>query len=331
MDNQQTIVYGALAVILLVVLGSAFYTFSQVNALKGQVDGFSSKISSLDSLTAAQQSRIASLETKVGSLDVNAKVILFYDSSCDFCGNEFILQDLEQTQQALASQKIGLQTVDIKDNPNPALASGVKSVPVFFSSKADLASNAKLVDFYNSLPQIRFSVQETSFGAMALPPVTGAVVGAQSCRNDAVVTLSYFYSPTCAFCQPVFYGNGTRYNDPNLTTRFQVLAKDTVANLSASFGSRLQLSEHCAAVHTLEENQVVLNISQSDAQICTQETGKDVFDVDQGLFDSYGLFGAPAFVIDCQYITSARDSAQLTQALCELRPDICALANVTAG
>ncbi|MDP2717884.1 MAG: hypothetical protein Q8P02_04025, partial [Candidatus Micrarchaeota archaeon] len=128
---------------------------------------------------------------------------------------------------------------------------------------------------------------------------------------------------------PVFYGNGTRYNDPNLTTKFQVLAQDAVENLTGIFGQEINVAERCAAVHSADENLQVLNISQSDGALCQEKLGDARFAKDQTAFDNYGLFGAPAFVVDCQYITSVRDSAQLQQAICELRPELCASLNTT--
>lgn len=329
MANQQLVVYASLAVILLVVLGSAFYTFSQVNTMKNQVATLQSQAQENNALLVSQQQRIAAIETELSASQVTGKVVLFYDSGCAFCGNEAVLTNIDQTRQALLSQRIGLELVDVKDNANPALAVGVKNVPTFFSSSTDLAINPSLVSFMNSLSSIRFSLQETMQGVYAFPPVTGKIISTPSCAVENQVQLEEFYSPTCAFCRKVTYANGTLYNNASVDIRFSALSGDAAQNVSKKFGSKLDLTQRCIAVHSLEENQQVLNASKSDEALCIQDVGSDAFDENEALADRYGVYGAPLFVLDCQYTTSVREPDKLSQAICDVRPELCG--NQTAG
>ncbi|MBI4360829.1 hypothetical protein HY572_03585 [Candidatus Micrarchaeota archaeon] len=323
MANQQLVLYASLAVILLVVLGSAFYTFSQVNGLKNQVATLQTQVQEANSLLVNQQQRLQAVESQLSASQVTGKVVLFYDSDCVLCDNAALLSNIDQTRQALLEQRIGLELVDVKDNANPALAAGVKHVPTFFSSSSDLAVNPRLVEFMNSLVSIRFSLQETAQGVYAFPPLTGQIISTPSCSVEGEVKLEEFYSPTCAFCRPVFYDNGTQYNNASLDARFSVLSGDAAKNASAEFGAKLDLRQRCVAIHSLEENRDVLNVSKSDEALCIEEVGADAFDENEKTADRYGVYGAPLFVVDCQYTTSVRESDKLKQAICQLHSELC--------
>ncbi|GEM_PF-2127816 len=323
-ENQHTIVYAALAVILLVVLGSSFYTFSQLNTLNAKVAELQSQSGGTNAaLITVLTSRVASLEKKIQELGVTAKLVLFYDSSCTFCNNNFMLNNLEQTRSILAQESIGLAIVDVKDDPRSALAAGVRNVPVFFAGTSDLSANPRLIDFFTSLPQIQFALQESDQGLTAFPPTTAKIIQNTSCQIPGKVQLEEFYSPTCPFCRPVFYGNGTRYNNGTTDVRFSELSGDTAQNVSRHFGSKLELTQRCIGVHALDENKQVLNLTQSDEALCIEEVGPQAYDENQAVADTYGVPGAPTFVIDCQYLTKVRESDKLQEAICQLRPELC--------
>ena len=323
-ESQNTIVYAALAVILLVVLGSSFYSFSQLNTLNAKVAELQNQQSNNNNaLIAALTSRVSSLEQKIQELSVSAKLVLFYDSSCTFCNNNFMINNIEQTRSILAKEGIGLSIVDVKDNARGALAAGVRNVPVFFAGTSDLSANPKLIDFFNSLPQINFALQESDQGVTAFPPTTAKVIQNSSCQISGSVQLEEFYSPTCPFCRPVFYGNGTPYNNASKDVRFSELSGDAAQNVSQRFGAKLDLKQRCIGVHTLDENKQVLNLTQSDEALCIEEVGNAAYDENQAVADEYGVPGAPTFVIDCQYITKVREPDKLQEAICDLRPELC--------
>ena len=324
-ESQNTIIYAALAVILLVVLGSSFYTFSQLNALSAKVAENQNQNGGTNAaLIASLTARVAALEQKIQELQVTAKLVLFYDSSCTFCNNNFMLNNIDQTRQLLSQDGIGLSVVDVKDNPRSALAAGVRNVPVFFAGTSDLSANPKLVDFFTSLAGIQFALQESDQGVTAFPPVTAKVIDSQSCSESGQVRVEEFYSPTCPFCRPVFYANGTRYNNATNDVRFSELSGDAVASIEKRFGEKVNLTSRCVGIHTLNENRQVLNVTKSDEGLCVEQIGSEAYDENQALADAYGVIGAPTFVLDCQYITKVRESAKLEQAICDLRPELCA-------
>ncbi len=330
-NGQNTVIYAALAVMLLVVLGSSFYSFSQLNSINGKISDLEKQgqgSTQNQAAIAALQTRIQALESKVLQQSVTSKMLLFYDSSCATCSNEQLLLNLDDTRAKLATQGIGLQSVDIKDTPNSALAVGVRNVPVFFASSADLASSPRLVEFFNSLPQIKFALQEIPQGLIAYPPLTSKVI-ASNCSQPGAVTLEEFYSTTCPFCRPVFYANGTRYNDPIKDVRFSSLSEDAAKNVSAAFGSKLSLNSRCVNVHTLQDNQQMLNVNESDEALCIKSVGQTAYDENELASANYGISGAPSFVIDCQYISKVREPDKLQKAICDARPDVCAGLNTS--
>ncbi|MBI2445195.1 hypothetical protein HYV43_02290 [Candidatus Micrarchaeota archaeon] len=321
-NGQNTMIYAALAVILVVVLASSFYSFSQLGTLNAKIADLQSNGNNA-ALLSSLTSRIQSLEQKIQELQVTAKVVLFYDSSCTFCNNNYMLNSVDQTRQILAQQGIGLNVVDIKDNPRAALASGVRNVPVFFAGKSDLSSNSKLVGFFNSLAQLQFALQESDDGVTAYPPATAKVIQNTSCQESGKVNVEEFYSPTCAFCRPVYYANGTRYNDAGRDAQFSTLSGDAANATRLKFGDKLALQQRCLDIHTLDENRDVLNLTQSDGALCIEQNGEAALDESEAAADLYGVTGAPTFVIDCQYITKVRDADQLQRAICDLRPELC--------
>ncbi|MBI5226796.1 hypothetical protein HY994_06225 [Candidatus Micrarchaeota archaeon] len=323
-QGQNTVIYAALAVILLIVIASSFYMFSQLNSLSAKVTELSGQNNNQNAQAInALSARIAALESRFNELKVTGNVILFYDSSCTFCNNKFMLDNLDQTRTILANQSIGLKTVDVKDDPRAALAVGVSNVPVFFAGAADLSANPKLVNFMNALSRISFNLQESPNGITAYPPVTAKVVANLSCAVPGKVQLEEFYSPTCPFCLPVSYGNGTRYNNASIDPRFASLSHDAAQNLSQILGAKISLKQQCINVHSLTDNEQVLNVSASDEGLCVNQVGTDAFDKASAAADTYGVAGAPTFVLDCQYITKVRDTTQLEAAICQLHPELC--------
>lgn len=323
-ENQNTIVYAALAVILLVVLVSSFYTYSQLNSLSGRVSELSSQSSGTNTaLIASLTARVQALEQKLQELKVTAKLVLFYDSACTFCNNDFMLRNLDQTRQILTQQGIGLSVVDVKDNPRAALAAGVRNVPVFFAGTSDLSANPSLVDFFTTLPQIQFALQESEKGITAFPPTTAKFIQDTNCAETGKAKIEEFYSPTCPFCRPVFYGNGSMYNNASLDPRFSSLSGEAAQAVKQKFGDKLELQQRCIEAHSLNENKQFLNISKSDEAFCIEQVGQAQYDQSQAAAEKYGIPGAPTFVIDCQYITKVREANKLQEAICSLRPELC--------
>ncbi len=323
-NGQNTMIYAALAVILLVVLGSSFYTFNQLGTLNAKIADLQSNGNSQNAaLIASLSARVQSLEQKVQELDVSAKVVLFYDSSCTFCNNNYMLNSVDQTRTLLSQQGIGLSVVDIKDNARAARASGLSSVPAFFAGKSDLSANPKLVEFFTSLAQLQFAVQESDSGVSAFPPTTAKVIQNTTCAVDGKINVEEFYSPTCAFCRPVSYANGTRYNDASTNTLFSSLSGDAASNIKDQFGAKVSLQQRCISIHTLDENNAVLNLTKSDEALCIDESGDEAVAENEAAAEKYGIAGAPTFVLDCQYLTKVREADSLKAAICDLRPELC--------
>lgn len=323
-NGQNTMIYAALAVILLVMIGSSFYTFTQLGTLNAKIADLQSNGNAQNAaLIAALTARVQNLEQKIEQLDVTAKVVLFYDSACTFCNNNYMLNSVDQTRALLSQQNIGLSVVDIKDNPRAALASGLKTVPAFFAGKSDLSANPKLVEFFTSLAQIQFAVQESDAGVSAFPPTTAKVIQNTTCAVDGKINVEEFYSPTCAFCRPVNYANGTRYNNASTNALFSALSADAATDVKTAFGTKVSLQQRCISIHTLDENNAVLNLTKSDTALCIDESGDEAVSQNEAAAETYGIAGAPTFVLDCQYLTKVRETDKLKTAICDLRPELC--------
>jgi len=321
-NGQNTTIYAALAVILLVVLGSSFYTFNQLGALNAKIADVQNSGNNA-ALVSALTARVQSLEQQIQELKVSAKLVLFYDSSCTFCNNNYMLNSVDQTRSILAQQGIGLSVVDIKDNPRPALASGLRNVPAFFAGKSDLSSNSKLIDFFTSLTRLQFAIEESDAGVTAYPPTTAKVIQNTTCAVPGKVSVEEFYSPTCPFCRPVSYANGTRYNNATTEFLFSILSQDAAAAIQTSFGDKVDLAQRCIGIHTLDENNQVLNLTKSDEALCIDQVGDAAVVENEAAALRYGVIGAPTFVIDCQYLTKVREPDKLQTAICQVRPELC--------
>lgn len=319
---NQNIVYGGLAALLLLVIAFAFYSFGETQAIKTKLDGIDKKTQSSSLAVTGLDKRLADLEGKFSKQTTYSKLIAFYDSSCTQCSNEGFLQGVEASKGNLEKQGILLQPIDLKDDPNPAIAVNVNMAPAFFASATDLALNSKLVDFMNALPQASFALKESSIGVTAFPPSSHIILSTQSCAKNGTVKLEEFYSPTSPFARRVFYGNGSAFND-NSSAIFAEVSGEALAKVEKAYGEKINSSSYCIGIHTKNENSQVLNVNASDETLCKEEVGEEAYKESDRLANEYGIFGTPMFVVDCKYVTKVRDSARLENAICAFRPDIC--------
>lgn len=320
---KPEIVYGALAVLLLFSLGFAFFVNNEISGVKQQLKVLERKPDTTAVLISGLDRRISEVENKLQKESASAKLFAFYDSSCGVCGNEGFLQAVTATRPQLEKEGIRLEAIDVKDNPTAALGVGVKTVPTFFASSSDLALNSRLVDFINQLATLQYGFFESAKGVIAQPPVSQVILSQAACSSDGSIRVQEFYSPTCAYCRRMSYANGTAYN-PASTDAFREIAGESFINVTKEFGAKLNASSHCIGIHTLDENRQVLGVNASDEGLCLESVSAEAIEDAERLSDRYGLIGTPAFVVDCKYITKTRTTSSLKDALCAIRPELCA-------
>ncbi|HLD75687.1 MAG TPA: conjugal transfer protein TraF [Candidatus Norongarragalinales archaeon] len=315
--------YGTLAVLLLFMLGYAFFAQGELGELKQRLSALEKKPETTAILVNALDGRLNAVEQKLKSISTSAKLFAFYDSRCTVCSNEAFLQAIQLTRSNLEKDGILVSVVDVKTSPDTARSFGVRTVPTFYATTADLSLNQKLVDFLNQLAPLQYGFQESSLGVIAQPPTAQVIFDAQTCALNGSVIVEEFHSPTCAFCRRVFYANGSAYNPANLSG-FSEVSMEALDTVKAQMGAKINATSHCIAVHTLDENRQVLGLDTSDEGLCIEEVGSDAYKTSDALSDRYGLIGAPAFVVDCRYVSKVHNADALKTTLCGFRPDLCA-------
>ncbi|VVB67251.1 Uncharacterised protein [Candidatus Norongarragalina meridionalis] len=314
-DTQgQTLLY-AVAALALVFVIFAGYTLMQMNAI-------SQKATSGND--TAILSRLSTLESRLSVLESTSdvkpvKILLFYDSSCEFCNNADVLSYFDGLANNLAAYRVTAQKIDVKGQETIATAYGIKRVPAMYASAGDVMNNKYLNAYLTqvlSSTTSGFSVSYPSNGNAIYFPQRTVVLGT-GCSSSSKVSLEYFYSESCAACKRLTDADGFPVNPkgPN----FEYVADEGVAEAQSRFGPLLSVEKRCVAT------------SDADASKCATAVGEANFSAAQAKTAEYGTdavpVAMPAFVVDCKYVFANMASPSgeaMEQNICAARPDVCA-------
>ena len=313
--GQDNLLY-VVAELALVFVVFAGYTIMQLNAISQQPASSSNDTEILNKLNFLE-SRLAVLEA---TSDVKpATLMLFYDSSCEFCENDNIISFFDGYAQNFANWRISLQKVDIKRQEATAVSYGVARVPALYASSADVSNNKYLKEYLTqvlSSATSGFSVSHPPNGNVIYVPKRSAMVGA-ACSAQNGTNLDYFYSESCTACKRLASEEGLALNPKGLG--YEYAADEGLTEAKARFGSLLSVENRCIALR------------EGDEQKCLDAVGDVNFTNAESKLAEYALDAipvtVPTFVVDCKYVFGNLQSPSgnaIEQEICAARPDVCA-------
>ncbi|MFH0835249.1 MAG: hypothetical protein V1881_02815 [Candidatus Micrarchaeota archaeon] len=312
--HRQTLLYlvAGLALVFVIFAG---YTVMQLNAISQQRSAAGNNTELLNRLDSLE-SRLAVLEA---TSDVKpATLMLFYDSSCEFCENDNVLSYFDGYASNFANWRISLQKVDIKGQGATATSYGVARVPALYASSTDVMNNKYLEAYLTqvlSSSTSGFSVAHPPNGNVIYVPQRSETVAA-ACSEQNATKLDYFYSESCTACKRLRNAQGLEVNPKG--PGYEYVASEGLAEAKARFGSLLSVENRCVALHT------------GDEQLCLDAVGDVNYTNAESKLAEYALDAipvtVPTFVVDCKYVFSNLPSPSgnaIEKEICAARPDVC--------
>jgi len=312
--HGQTLLYlvAGLALVFVVFAG---YTIMQMNAISQQRPAAGNNTELLNRLNSLE-SRLAVLEA---TSDVKpATLMLFYDSSCEFCENSNIISFFDGYAQTFADWRVSLQKVDVKGQEATAASYGVARVPALYASSTDVSNNKYLKEYLTqvlSSSTSGFSVAHPPNGNVIYAPKRSIIIGA-ACSAQNGTSIDYFYSESCTACKRI-KGSGGLWINPK-GPGYEYVADEGIAEAEARFGSLLSVNSRCVALHA------------GDEQLCLDAVGDVNYVAAETKLVEYGLdavpLTVPVFVVDCKYLFGNLPSPSgnaIEQEVCAARPDVC--------
>lgn len=225
---SASLTYAGFALLAILFVAMIAYSYTQFAALQTQVN----KVTSVPDRLSGAEARLQQVEALIPK---PAQIQLLYDSSCAFCGNAELFDDVDAWNFENEPKGLRMVPVDVKDRLGLVRNSTIPYVPTVLITDTDARRNSfswNLVRQVGESGPVFVAIAGGYYGALATEghPRPVQLTG-DSCKDADRLTVDLFYRPRCPECD---------------------LVRQTLEAYNRSLGPSLVVREHCLPTTDLE-------------------------------------------------------------------------------